>query len=250
MKRFILTITALFLISSISSLAGTISPNGDDEKHLEYGSKFHSVLGLCGIDNDDKLFCGSAVAIHPEWVLTAAHVVHNSKHCGVNIGDNSVILIDKIIIHKDFNGDFGKADIALCKLTKKLDLTFYPKLYNNDDELGKICSIAGYGLTGNFNTGAIKSDEKKRAGSNIIDKLDQDLLICTPSKPNENKTALEYIICSGDSGGGLFIGNELAGINSCVIASDKIPDSTYNDEAGHTRISKFVDWIEENLDVR
>jgi hypothetical protein len=65
-----------------------------------------------------------------------------------------------------------------------------------------------------------------------------------------SKTELEFLIASGDSGGGLFIDNKLAGINSCVMAVDKKPDSTYNDESGHTRISKFIGWIKENIEKK
>ena len=64
-----------------------------------------------------------------------------------------------------------------------------------------------------------------------------------PSKNNERMTELEFLIGSGDSGGGLFLDGKLAGINSCVLAIDKKPNSTYSDESGHTRVSKYIDWI-------
>jgi hypothetical protein len=90
------------------------------------------------------------------------------------------------------------------------------------------------------------SDGKKRGGSNIIDKIDRELLVCTPSRAY-NKTELEFLIGSGDSGGGLFIDGKLAGINSCVMATDGKPNSTYSDESGHTRISKYINWIETTI---
>lgn len=246
MKLLVQT-TVLNLLLLTSLFAGTRDPSVPDEKYVEYGSKFHYVLNLCGIYEDNGLFCGSAVAISPRIILTAAHVVKNAKHCGVHFNNTDVILVDKIICHKDFDGNFGQADIAICYLSKDLELTFYPELYENNDEVGKICCMSGYGLTGTFITGQKISDGKRRAGSNRIDSVEKDLLICTPStKTNIDRTSLEYIICSGDSGGGLFIDNKLAGINSCVFATGKPPMSVYGDEAGHTRISKFVPWILEN----
>lgn len=243
----ILAATILFVTCSSFLFAGTRDPLVPDEKHIEYGSKFHYVLNICGIYEDNTMFCASCVAISPRVILTAAHVVKNSKHCGVSLNDSDIILVDKIICHEDFDEKFGKGDIAICYLSKDLDLSFYPDLYQDENEIGKICCLSGFGLTGTFNTGQIISDGKRRAGSNKIDTITGDLLICSPSKSGDlDKTSLEYIICSGDSGGGLFIDGKLAGINSCVFSVGKIPTSVYGDEAGHTRISKFLPWIIEN----
>jgi hypothetical protein len=153
-----------------------------------------------------------------------------------------------MILHPEYKTDvFGYHDIAIGHLSKKIELEFYPPLYENDDEAGKVCSIAGVGFTGNFNTGAKVHDGKKRAGSNIIDKTERSVLICSPSRRHEKPTELEYMICSGDSGGGLFIGNALAGINSSVIGYDGLSNSTYGDEACHTRVSLYSEWIKKQL---
>lgn len=244
-------ILSLFLLSTSILFAGTRDPLTNDEKYVEYGKKFDYVLNICGVYEDNKLFCASAVAIEPQWILTAAHVVKNAKHCGVHTKDFSVILADEIIVHKDFNGSFALADIAICRLNKPLDLEFYPPLYEKEDEVGKICCISGYGLTGTFLDGQKISDGKKRAGSNIIEYITGDLLICTPSRSlREGRTELEFIIASGDSGGGLFIDGRLAGINSCVTAENRSPKSQYGDEAGHTRVSKYIGWIKQIIESR
>lgn len=224
---------------------GTIDPQNKDNQHIEYAQGFKCVYKICGNYNDasNTFFYASAVAIEPEWILTAAHVVKNAKSGYITQGDGQKYVIKKFIHHKDFKeNQFGYYDIALCQLDHKLSLDFYPELYDKDDEVGKICSISGFGDTGSFATGVSISDGRKRAGSNIIDQLDRHLLICTPSTTNR-KTQLEFIIANGDSGGGLFISNKLAGINSCVISSDKKTDSSYGDECGHTRISVFKEWI-------
>lgn len=239
--------TLLVLISSITLLAGTRSPSVPDEKYLKYGEDFHYVLSICGIYNDDSLFCASAVIIQPRWILTAAHVVKDVKHCGIQT-KNGVVIIEKTFIHKDFETKLGIGDIALCYLKRNVELDFYPPLYTENDEVGKICSIAGFGLTGTFLNGAKESDGKRRAGSNKIDMIFSDLLICTPSQNSKDGlTSLEFLIASGDSGGGLFIDEKLAGINSCVMAKRKSPNSKYDDESGHTRVSKFVPWILETI---
>lgn len=237
------------ILFSLSLSAGTRDPNTSDSKYIEYGSKFKSVLKICGKDKKDRMYCASAVAIKPHWIVTAAHVVKDCDSCFVTVEDKKRC-VTNIIYHSDYEENtFGYHDIAVGYVEEDIGLDFYPELYSEADEIGKVCSISGFGLTGTFNTGITQSDNKRRAGSNIIDKIDRHLLICTPSLSHK-KTELEFLIGSGDSGGGLFISNKLAGINSCVISEDKKPDSTYTDESGHTRISKYFEWINQNTELQ
>jgi hypothetical protein len=245
MFRFLLLI--FFILSGVQlGFTGTIDPNTPDSKHVEYGSKFHSVVKICCFDGKG-LSCGSAVIISPNWIVTAAHVVENCHSWSITVGDEQY-KIDKMIIHEEYKTEvFGYNDIALGHLEKEIKLEHYPELYKDSDEVGKICSMAGWGFTGTFNTGIEKSDGKRRGGSNFIDRTERKILVCSPSKKNEKTTELEYLIGSGDSGGGLFIGNKLAGIHSSVIGYDGKPNSTYTDESCHTRVSLFHNWIKETI---
>lgn len=246
MKKIILFIASITLFSIGFLIAGTIDPSTPDEKYIEYGRSFHCVVSLCGKTLDNNNYCASAVIIKPKFILTAAHVVKDVVSGSVTVNGQKY-KIEYFTYPKEYDHNkFGFYDIAIGKLEKEVSLNFYPPLYTNNDEVGKVCCMAGFGLTGNFKTGAIFSDNKRRAGSNIIDYIDKDLLICSPSK-DRLRTSLEFIIASGDSGGGLFIDGKLAGINSCVLA-DKAPKSDYLTESGHTRISKYVEWIEENTE--
>jgi hypothetical protein len=239
----------LFFISLVynASVAGTIDPSVSDSKYVKYGQDFVYVGKLCGSYTDGGKFCASAVAIDDFNILTAAHVVKGSDSCKITI-NSKVICVSNIICHKDFEANlFGIADIAVGHCDSPIGLKFYPALYDDESEVDSVCSISGYGLTGNFKTGARIYDGKKRAGSNRIDRIEKDLLICDPSaRGSKGYTSLEFLIASGDSGGGLFIGNRLAGINSCVMVGGRSPNSSYGEESGHTRISKFIEWIKEN----
>jgi secreted trypsin-like serine protease len=244
MNQILLSLV-IFLIGSVA-YSGTIDPNTPDSKYVEYGSKFHSVVKLCCFDGKG-MSCGSAVIIDPHWIITAAHVVENCHSWSVTVGGEQY-KIDKVIIHEDYQTEvFGYNDIALGHVEKEIKLDHYPELYTDSDEVGKVCSMAGLGFTGTFNTGIKTADGKRRAGSNFIDRTERKILICSPSKRNEKITELEYLIGSGDSGGGLFIGNKLAGIHSSVIGYDGKPNSTYTDESCHTRVSLFHDWIKKTL---
>lgn len=232
---------------AITVYGGTIDPSVADEKYVEYGSLFHNVVRLCCLEDKNVLACGSAVVYTDHWIITAAHVVHKCTDCRVIIGDKKY-KISKVIVHEDYKDNiFGAHDIALCYVDEPIILDFYPDLYTDPDEVGKVCCVAGWGFSGTFNTGSTFNDGKRRAGSNVIDTTERSVLVCSPSKRNTKSkcTSLEFLISHGDSGGGLFIDGKLAGINSSVLAVDGKPNSTYTDESCHTRISLYHQWIKK-----
>lgn len=247
----IFSIVTLLIVSlfSFDSMAGTIRPGVSDQEYLDYGAKFKCVFKIAGTySNRPETFVGSCVVIDKNFILTAAHVVDNAEIVAIMSDDGKIYQIKEIVIHKDFKKEkLGPYDIALCYCPTSIELGYYPPLYRDNNEVGRISCMSGYGFTGDFKEGVVinKYDGKKRAGANIIDKIQYGMLICSASE--QKRTTLEYLICSGDSGGGLFIDKKLAGINSCIMASDGKADSAYGDESGHTRISTHYDWINKNM---
>jgi hypothetical protein len=242
MKTIVYLIIAL--IGYSISLAGTRDPSISDEQYLNYGYKFKCVVAICGVEDDNQLYCASAVAIKPRWILTAAHVIKRAKTCTVTVDDKK-INVSVFIPHKEFeSNNFGYYDIGLAYCDEDIGLDFYPEFYTESDEVGKVCALAGYGITGTFDTGAKIGDRKKRGGSNRIMGIERHLLTCDLKDSN---TPMEFLIASGDSGGGLFINKKLAGITSCIMTTDGHTDSNHNDESGHTRISQHINWIESTI---
>lgn len=246
-RRLIAWIAIPLLAIAIMAIAGTIDPRKSDEKHLQYGAKFHCVARIeCRNVTERWKQAASCVIISPRHALTAAHVVKNCDEIAVLCDDGSRHEVVKVIECPDFKEQKNKTgDLAVCVVKQEFSLDFYPALHGLLDEPGQVASIAGYGLTGTFETGARVSDGKKRAGSNVIDRAERDLLIC--SIDGHRRTELEFLIASGDSGGGLFLGNELAGINSFLMVAGRSPSSKYGEESAHTRISVHKDWIEEAM---
>jgi len=240
----------LALLITSSSIGGTIDPSVPDSKYKEYGSKFESVVSLrgmccCNKQKEEHPFYASAVVISPNWILTAAHVVKGGSEIKITI-DGKDHDIKKIIINENFKDEeIGYHDLALGYCEDDLGLSFYPELYEKNDEVSKVVSIAGYGMTGTFSTGYEKSDGIRRAGSNIVERTERNVLVCT--NMGGKRTQLEYMIASGDSGGGLFIDGKLAGINSFVMAADGKSNSDYGDECAHTRISLYTNWVKEKI---
>lgn len=258
--RLYLILFLTFIIGINGAFAGTIDPDTPDHKYVEFGKEFKSVGKICGTYQDGTEFCGSCIVISPYTILTAAHVVNDYKKVKVIINDKDYE-ISECIIYAEYK-KFNDGDIAICYSKQPIKLDYYPELYEKSDEVGKQCTISGYGSHGTFLSISLDFDGKKRAGSNTIDKIlvlsitkdgkdipyESDLLICSPSKTNDkDKTSLEFLIASGDSGGGLFIDNILAGINSGLFKNPKHINTTkYGMESGHTRISKYRKWILDN----
>lgn len=238
-------ITLIFcLMFSITCFGGTRDPGVSDQQHIEYAKNTDYIVKLYGQNSKKENICASAVAITNRWLVTAAHIVKDGQNFYIKSKDRK-INIEKFTVHKDFKQhNYGYHDIAVCFLAEDLALDFYPELYTDSDEVGKTVYICGYGMTGTFQTGVAISDQHKRAGTNVIERTEKSVLVCDIG--TKNKTKLEFLICGGDSGGGLFIGNKLAGVNSCVTATDGLPDSSYGDESNHTRISIYYDWINEH----
>lgn len=237
----------LLILMSLTCVAycGTRRESVPDSKYLEYGSQHECVLRIAGIcaDEMNSFFRGSCVMIDEYHAVTAAHIVFGSltQHI-IYKGQTYPCAI--VAVHKDFGkSKMGNNDIALIRLQKPIKLDFYPELYQNKDERDKTCSISGFGFTGTFYSGYKKSsfDNKRRAGSNIIDVVTKETLEVSAHKGIT--TELEFMISPGDSGGGLFIDKKLAGINSCVYATDGNADSDYGDSSCFVRISSYVDWI-------
>jgi S1-C subfamily serine protease len=243
----------MVVLATSFSFSGTIDPFVPDSSYVEYGKKFIHVVKIKGVCHCSKRraahdFHASAVVISPHWIVTAAHVVSSSDEVRIVIGEKEYKIV-RVKIHEEFDEDgVGYNDIALGKCEEDFGMDFYPEMYTGKDEAGKVISMCGYGMTGTFSTGAVRSSDIKRAGSNIVDRIERNCLVCT--NIGGRKTKLEFMIASGDSGGGLFLDGKLAGINSFVMADDGKPNSDYGDECAHTRISSYVDWIKLNTEEK
>jgi V8-like Glu-specific endopeptidase len=243
-----LYIILLQLLYSSLVFAGTIDPNVKDDKYIEYGKKHTCILRLIGTDKDNKNILGSCVVIKPNIILTAAHLAQRAKESKVIIEDTKNSSVISYIYPTEYLEDTWNGngyDIAVGIIETDIEIEYYPQLYDKYDEVGKIVSVGGYGVTGTFDTGLGISDGQRRAGSNIIQQIEEDILVCSVK---DQPTSLEFLIAPGDSGGGLFIEQKLAGINSIIFTYGGIPPkSDRNTFSGHTRISKHKDWIEKTI---
>lgn len=227
------------------SFCGTHLNSSNNEDHIACAKNINYIGRVRGpVRNNNFNFADSTcVLIDRYWVLTAAHAVYYSDNLEF-IYNNKKYQIDKIIYNKiyDINNHLSEWDIAICRLSEPVDIDKYPELYEETEELGKTCIIAGFGLFGSAYSDVRIKDNIKRAGTNKIFDIQQDKLVCDINI--NNATKLEYMVAMGDSGGPLIIDNKIAGIHSYTDGTGK---SMVGDLSFHTRVSRYVDWIKTNI---
>lgn len=262
LPRLTAAITSLLLVASLE--AGVVRHDRDDHLYTELGAEYANV-GQVQISQTDGNYLGSATLIDKHWVLTAAHVIDQATSLSISF-DGGITSYDANdwVAHSEWNGDLGKGyDIGLMYFERDLiDATGLTaaSLYRSSDEVGSISIAAGFGTTGTGLTGYTNLDGQRRAGENMVDALlktpgkGNRILLTDFDNPNDPSDSswgssdplnLEYLIAPGDSGGGLFIDDMLAGVHSFGWGRlDGTPDSDYGDAAGHTRVSSFTNWID------
>ncbi|XP_046403677.1 brachyurin-like isoform X2 [Ischnura elegans] len=213
-----------------------------------------------GLHIDNRDFCGATI-IHESYVLTTATCADSGRTYTVYVGDirlerdaspKQSLVSNEAIIHENYNNGFSY-DIALIRLP--YSLTFGDNIQSIGlppfpDGIEKTAIVSGWGRT--YDDGelspilryafvdVITNDECKTVYGDLI----TDSLLCTLPDSNVEGS------CYGDSGGPLLasfrsgdqIFEALAGISSfvnnrgCGVGPD-----------GYTRVSTFVDWINNHL---
>jgi len=258
MKTLIKALLLATLLLPSTALAITYRSDVSDSKILDWGTKHQCVLRIQGKGCTTSFMCsGSCVVIDPHIVITAAHVMDDMDGAYVIDNEGKHHDIEAAVVPDGWSiNKYGIKDISIAYVKDPIKLEFYPGLYTEEDEVGKVCSIAGWGRHGTLQNGygTVRHKEwKRRAGSNIVDKYDRDLLSISPTKKHskaDRLTTLEAIISPGDSGGGMFIDGKVAGIHSVLITDHHgMPlNGKYHCYSGSTRISKYHKWITSNAE--
>ena len=230
----------VFVWAASSVFAGTTDDAVPDVRYREYASGFSPyTLRIVGRSMDGSPALASGVAISDHWALTAAHVAHDLTAC--TAGGKAV---DLIAVHPQWRGDdLGWHGIAALHVGESFGLAFYPPLSQGGEAVGDVVLMAGYGVTGRLSTGYVlesPSDGLLRAGTGKVVRHERAVVVLCPRR---GLTPLPFMIAPGDSGGPLFIGGKLAGINSFTMADRGPLNSREGEETGHTRVSLYLEWI-------
>ena len=217
---------------------------------------------------------GSVVALDPQWVLTAAHVVEEPPAFLI-MGDpyagteGIYIFIEEVITHDDYvPGEFHD-DLALIKLSAAdpivptpgvVDATF--ATLSNVDLFGGLpatATLTGYGLTAVDGDLVLDEPLLRRSGIAAMDPFGPLAPPVDPGFPYD--CSLAMWLCTygttggapGDSGGAMWLdyggGEVVAGINSFIFDENDLlnPPETPDWSNGYwtvgTSTAYYQDWI-------
>lgn len=218
-------------------------------------------------------FCSGSL-IYDNYVLTAAHCLYLVRKenialtFGLNIlnGTNvnfQVYRPEKIFIHEKFNQTKPLNDIALIKLSKRVNLANHVSTLclpdkDSDSVISKPALITGWGKTEEkvtIQTKTLRQTTLKIInGDNICSKFyqkfDTSSLYCAYDVSANGRTGP----CTGDSGGSLFV-NEGGkyfsyGILSFVftgVDTDGRPKCLTEAPSYYTKVPKYIDWMASKI---
>ena len=267
-KPFTQSVTTL-LTATILAGGETTLPADTPSGRLDTAGGF-SFVGSLTISNGAATYRGSAVALSPEWVLTAGHNADlNDDGLPDALWSGSFQLpgygsfnVVQAFTHPAFTGFANPAvndDLALLHLGTPLPLGMvFPTL--GGAGLGDVITLVGFGRSGygsyGYTTNASLTD--RRFGSNVIDsfqlddegaglseifRYDFDAPATTGMAGGSLGNNLETIIGPGDSGGAALKltanGWELVGINTFTEGYG----GRFGDTGGGVLLNPYQDWI-------
>ena len=237
---------ALIFVLALPAAAGTIEDSVPDSRYVEYGRAFSTYTAkFHGKAVDGRTHMATAVLISPRWAVTAAHVAEGCDGVTLRYSGDRSQSIGKVVLHPEWGNKIGYADIALLQADDDFGLDFYPPL-SEGGEVGRVASVAGYGVTGPLSYGHRLADGQLRAGTQVVDRIERNCLICDLTRRG---SVLEYGIAPGYSVGPLFVDGKLAGINSYTASPRSYTRSQYGEESGHTRVAMYREWIRQVIDA-
>lgn len=208
--------------------------------------------------------------VNNKTVVTAAHVLAGDDGVGGGIdevrfytgpsvaGYTGFAYADHWSLHPQYvpNGlDYGDFDLAIVSLKTRIVGLAPAPLYTGSLSVGMQISAVGFGVPGTNVTGQTVTDQVLRAGTNVISGFGGDgSPLYSTDHPNfsfvrfadfaSGITALEWQGSPGDSGGGWFVGNELAAVNSFIYGPIS-PGSVIGNSTGAVQIGLFQTWIND-----
>lgn len=203
---------------------------------------------------------GEATLIHPNFVVSAAHVAkylkkdleEGKQHYITNQGKQ--YRIKAVVLHPNYSQTRTSIenDIALIQLSTPVTNVSPAKIYTQTQEIGKHITLVGKGKFGTGLTGPQNEDKITRAATNKIDGVTNSWVYFSFDAPSsKNATKYEGVSGPGDSGGPAFtkINNKLyiIGVSSHQRKNGNSGQGFYGATEYYARVSTYANWINKTI---
>ncbi|XP_046987239.1 trypsin-1-like [Schistocerca americana] len=245
-----------FLICIILGATASVSGHGGRIVNGKPAAD-HEFPALASLHVNGSHYCGANV-LSENWLVTAAHCVTTSAPseqyilAGTNsqTSGGSIHRVEQNIVHVNYTGMVdSSADIALLRVSPPLALdgvtvsTVKLPAQGQEIEDGANAVAAGWGkLSSDYGNDTLAPWLQKTNLTIVNNQECQKDYSFNLILPEHVCAGDRYSgICGGDSGGPLYVNEELVGLVSFSrYCSGLTPPSVY------TRVPVFVDWIKEN----
>jgi hypothetical protein len=218
----------------------------------------YDFVGALEISAGGSSYRGSAVALSPNWVLSAGHNIDLNDDGQVDSGLGidfylpgcGSYTVSSFYAHPDFTGFNNPSiqhDLSLLYFDDPLPNLFFPTL-GNALAINATATLVGFGRSGygdyGYTTDASLTD--RRVGFNVIDEFETsgDGIVYRydfddPDTGDGLGNGLETLIGPGDSGGALLVGNVLVGVNTFIEGYGGF----FGDIGGGVALNNEWEWI-------
>jgi len=235
------------LLTIIVSVAFASNANaglvfGDGSAQIGYGQQYVNSLGaVLGDDSSNvNFFRQSTVFFDPHWAIATGHGLREIdsdpgslySNLSVTLGQNfftnpgETRSVTEAFIHPLYDGTDNGYDLALLYFENPFATVNPVSFYTGDIQVGMESDIAGYGRLQFEDSFSQTLTGDLRAGNNVISDVPYNYFgtpnyVATRLEPSSfpNYRPLGMGGTNGDSGGGLFINGQLAGVTAFQVGN-------------------------------